>query len=101
MGNRLLARQLWIAYRKRARQDVWGRIVVRHRLWGRPPGLRGTPPSRSRNNNASRPTGASAADQGVCPTIPSLYSASLYKMLMLSYELAMRQIGRASCRERV
>src|ERR1039458_2982515 len=45
------------------------------KLWGRPPGLRGTPASRSRNNDisivqgANRPTGASAADQGVRPTI--------------------------------
>src|ERR1017187_8444237 len=44
-------------------------------LWGGPPGPRGTPSSRSRNNGvsivqgASRPTGASAADQGVRPTI--------------------------------
>jgi hypothetical protein len=44
-------------------------------LWGRPPGLRGTPSSRGQNNHisilqsASRPTGASAAVQGDCPTI--------------------------------
>src|ERR1017187_7871930 len=44
-------------------------------LWGRPPGLRGTPPSRGRSNDigilqsASRPTGASAAVRGDCPTI--------------------------------
>jgi hypothetical protein len=43
--------------------------------WGGPPGPRGTPSSRSRNNDRSilqgacRPTGASAADQGVRPTI--------------------------------
>src|SRR5450759_1446885 len=45
------------------------------KLWGRPPGLRGTPSSRIRNNGvsvlqgASRPTGASAAVQGDRPTI--------------------------------
>src|ERR1039458_6088758 len=44
-------------------------------LWGRPPGLRGTPSSRSQSNHisilqsAGRPTGASAAVQGDCPTI--------------------------------
>src|ERR1035438_5717177 len=44
--------------------------------WGGPPGPRGTPSSRSRHNDigimrgASRPTGASAADQGVRPTNP-------------------------------
>ena len=43
---------------------------------GRTPGPRGTPSSRRRANDisimqsASRPTGASAADQGVRPTIP-------------------------------
>ena len=43
-----------------------------------PPGPRGTPSSRSRNNGvsiwqgASRPTGASAADRGVRPTIYGL-----------------------------
>jgi hypothetical protein len=48
----------------------WGR------WWGEPPGPRGTPSSRCRANDistmqsASRPTGASAADQGVRPTIP-------------------------------
>jgi len=45
------------------------------KLWGRPPGLRGTPPSRLWDNGASvlqgasRPTGASAAVQGDRPTI--------------------------------
>src|ERR1019366_7198661 len=43
--------------------------------WGGPPGPRGTPASRSRDNDTSvtpgarRPTGASAADRGVRPTI--------------------------------
>ena len=43
--------------------------------WGGPPGPRGTPSSRIRNDDTSllqgmsRPTGASAADQGVRPTI--------------------------------
>jgi hypothetical protein len=45
--------------------------------WGGPPGPRGTPSSRCRANDTSimqgagRPTGASAADQGVRPTDPS------------------------------
>src|ERR1035438_4049905 len=45
--------------------------------WGGPPGPRGTPSSRCRNNDigilwdASRPTGASAADRGVRPTNPA------------------------------
>jgi hypothetical protein len=49
--------------------------LVLRKLWGRPPGLRGTPPSRSRYNaisilqGASRPTGASAAVPGDRPTI--------------------------------
>jgi hypothetical protein len=44
--------------------------------WGGPPGPRGTPPSRCPNSEidilqgAGRPTGASAADQGVRPTNP-------------------------------
>ena len=45
--------------------------------WGGRPGPRGTPSSRCRANDisimqsANRPTGASAADQGVRPTIPA------------------------------
>src|ERR1035441_8254768 len=48
------------------------------RWWGGPPGPRGTPPSRCRNydisimQGARRPTGASAADQGVRPTNPGV-----------------------------
>src|ERR1017187_8952806 len=44
-------------------------------LWGRPPGLRGTPSSRGRSNDirilqsTSRPTGAPVAVRGDCPTI--------------------------------
>ena len=51
---------------------ISGRLL---KLWGRPLGLRGTPPSRSRNNGigilqgANRPTGASAAVQGDRPTM--------------------------------
>ena len=57
-------------------------------LWGRPPGLRGTPSSRGRSNDisilqsASRPTGASAAVQGDCPTInASAWSCENYVAL--------------------
>src|ERR1035438_9633628 len=48
---------------------------IRLLWWGGPPGPRGTPASRCRNNEigilqgASRPTGASAADRGVRPTV--------------------------------
>ncbi len=50
-------------------------MVMPRQWWGGPPGPRGTSPSRGRNNDmgilqgAGRPTGASAADQGVRPTI--------------------------------
>jgi hypothetical protein len=49
---------------------------LRPQWWGGPPGPRGTPPSRGRLDDsdilhgAGRPTGASAADQGVRPTNP-------------------------------
>src|ERR1035437_267429 len=54
---------------------VFPLLAILRKLWGRPPGLRGTPSSRIRNNGvsvlqgASRPTGASAAVQGDRPTI--------------------------------
>jgi hypothetical protein len=54
---------------------VFPLLAMLRKLWGRPPGLRGTPSSRIRNNGvsvlqgASRPTGASAAVQGDRPTI--------------------------------
>src|ERR1035437_3980871 len=54
---------------------VFPLLAMLRELWGRPPGLRGTPSSRIRNNGvsvlqgASRPTGASAAVQGDRPTI--------------------------------
>jgi hypothetical protein len=45
------------------------RAVIERGLVGRTPGPRGTPSSRRRHpQGASRPTGASAADQGVRPT---------------------------------
>src|ERR1035438_8759394 len=50
------------------------KLKTRRKWWGGPPGPRGTPSSRCRNNDistlqgVSRPTGASAADQGVRPT---------------------------------
>src|ERR1019366_5362336 len=55
----------------------WGRG-----WWGGPPVPRGTPSSRCRNNDisilqdAGRPTGASAADQGVRPTIAPAETAA-------------------------
>src|ERR1039457_3303652 len=54
---------------------LWYRVQIRRSWWGGPPGPGGTPSSRNRYNDisilqgASRPTGASAADQGVRPTI--------------------------------
>src|ERR1019366_8097845 len=54
---------------------VFPLLAMLRKLWGRPPGLRGTPPSRLGDNGASvlqgasRPTGASAAVQGDRPTI--------------------------------
>src|ERR1019366_1584878 len=54
---------------------VFPLLAMLRKLWGRPPGLRGTPPSRLWDNGASvlqgasRPTGASAAVQGDRPTI--------------------------------
>src|ERR1035437_9955037 len=54
---------------------VFPLLAMLRKLWGRPPGLRGTPPSRLWDNGASvlqgasRPTGASAAVQGGRPTI--------------------------------
>src|ERR1019366_6114829 len=54
---------------------VFPLLAMLRKLWGRTPGLRGTPSSRIRNNGvsvlqgASRPTGASAAVQGDRPTI--------------------------------
>jgi hypothetical protein len=54
-----------------------GRLKPNATWWGGTPGPRGTPPSRRRNDDidilqgAGRPTGASAADQGVRPTNPS------------------------------
>ena len=61
---------------------VFPRIGMLRKLWGGPPGPRGTPSSRSRNNGisslqgASRPTGASAAVQGDRPTI---YAGAQYR----------------------
>jgi hypothetical protein len=49
-------------------------LEIRRKWWGGPPGPRGTPPSRCRNNDISTlqgvsgPTGASAADPVVRPT---------------------------------
>src|ERR1017187_7944188 len=49
-------------------------LQIQRKWWCGPPGPRGTPSSRCRNNDistlqgVSRPTGASAADQGVRPT---------------------------------
>src|ERR1039457_5594136 len=54
---------------------LWYRVQLRKSWWGGPPGPHGTPSSRNRYNDisilqgASRPTGASAADPGVRPTI--------------------------------
>src|ERR1039458_10331454 len=53
---------------------LWHKVQIRRRWWGGPPGPRGTPSSHIPNSDistlqcVSRPTGASAADQGVRPT---------------------------------
>jgi hypothetical protein len=52
---------------------VWPRTIGQH-LWGSPPGLRGSPwtrrsPINSALSKPSKPTRASAADQGVRPTL--------------------------------
>jgi hypothetical protein len=67
--------QSWLALAFSRRLDTLESVGMRRHWWGGPTGLRGTPPSRCRHNGvsilqgANRPTGASAADGGVRPTI--------------------------------
>src|ERR1035441_3093080 len=66
-----------IRHRARTRNaaDFLPELRILPLSWGGPPGPRGTPPSRIRNKGISTlqgartPTGASAADRGVRPTI--------------------------------
>ena len=68
---------------------------ILRKSWGGPPGPRRTPSSRSRNNDisilqgASRPTGASAADRGVRPTI----NVRHYALLRTASSLPVSQFG--------
>ena len=69
------ARRGLLSFALRARKQECVRDAGMARWWGGPPGPRGTPSFRCRRHwvgimqGASRPTGASAEDRGVRPTI--------------------------------
>jgi hypothetical protein len=61
-------------------------------LWGGPPGPRGTPWSRWRESllDTTRPTRASAADQGVRPTMEINHTVTDLVLLCYKYKLLYR-----------
>src|ERR1039458_8519597 len=83
---------------------LWHKVQIRRRWWDGPPGPRGTPSSRIPNNDistlqcVSRPTGASAADQGVRPT--SKADLSVADKAMWHFSVAHSLISLAGIAER-